>query len=526
MINRRITRRLSAVVAGLALSCAADAQPGEHIREIGTPSIQTNTTGGTTSLDFQRGALLYFDSFDRYPKSTDPIFDRFQVSLQGEANGTGGQWTAFNNEFLASLFVDGQVDQLGAPDPLPRWMGADLVESNGESIPGDLSGDFVVDTTDLGVLIGSFGQTGPNRPADLNNDGIVDTADLGIMIGVFGQTLGPFCLYQVTLVHEVIPGGAILPQPVLDASPALGEIIAVPTSQGVCGGCPGYRILSIFQTQEAYGDWKLLDAQAPTVNLADFIANSTSQACNVWGDQSVLALARTESDVNIPNCCFFSLFSPMGRQSTASPLSDIVTDVDVYLTGHQTFLWLQGFDNNLRTSWDVMLGGIALWVDPNLLPFADADGELNGFTVRQTQEVAGVAGGLFFGTVPDAISGATGKQSMLGEWFTLRMVQHANSTFELWVRDSQTTLLENTAPGSDSDGVSDDGYARLVPGGPYGPAISNLQPGVAAPDPFLVESPSLRQLQWLWGGDPSPAEDPDYVPANWFMDNIRISGPF
>ncbi len=48
----------------------------------------------------------------------------------------------------------------------------------------DLNNDGVVDTADLGILIGVFGTNSPL--ADLNDDNIVDTADLGILIGVFG----------------------------------------------------------------------------------------------------------------------------------------------------------------------------------------------------------------------------------------------------------------------------------------------------------------------------------------------------
>lgn len=51
-------------------------------------------------------------------------------------------------------------------------------------IAGDINGDGVVDTADLGILIGAFGTMG--GPADLNNDGVVDTADLGILISNFG----------------------------------------------------------------------------------------------------------------------------------------------------------------------------------------------------------------------------------------------------------------------------------------------------------------------------------------------------
>ena len=52
--------------------------------------------------------------------------------------------------------------------------------------PGDLNGDGIVDTADLGVLLGQFGTA--NSLADINGDGVVDTADLGILIGAFGTS--------------------------------------------------------------------------------------------------------------------------------------------------------------------------------------------------------------------------------------------------------------------------------------------------------------------------------------------------
>jgi len=48
----------------------------------------------------------------------------------------------------------------------------------------DINGDGIVDTADLGILLGVFGTTDPT--ADLNNDGVVDTADLGVLLGQFG----------------------------------------------------------------------------------------------------------------------------------------------------------------------------------------------------------------------------------------------------------------------------------------------------------------------------------------------------
>lgn len=51
--------------------------------------------------------------------------------------------------------------------------------------PGDINGDGVTDTADLGILIAQFGVVGPN-PGDLNGDNVTDTADLGILISNFG----------------------------------------------------------------------------------------------------------------------------------------------------------------------------------------------------------------------------------------------------------------------------------------------------------------------------------------------------
>jgi hypothetical protein len=52
-------------------------------------------------------------------------------------------------------------------------------------LPGDLNGDGLVDTADLGQLISSFGTS--SLIADINGDCTVNTADLGILIDHFGD---------------------------------------------------------------------------------------------------------------------------------------------------------------------------------------------------------------------------------------------------------------------------------------------------------------------------------------------------
>lgn len=56
-------------------------------------------------------------------------------------------------------------------------------------LPADLNADGLVDTADLGGLIGAFG--GISAFADINGDGVTDTADLGILITSFGDACSP-----------------------------------------------------------------------------------------------------------------------------------------------------------------------------------------------------------------------------------------------------------------------------------------------------------------------------------------------
>jgi len=59
----------------------------------------------------------------------------------------------------------------------------DILE--GAPDPADLSGDGVVNSTDLAVLLSMFGGSGPD--GDINRDGRIDSKDLAMLLGKFGR---------------------------------------------------------------------------------------------------------------------------------------------------------------------------------------------------------------------------------------------------------------------------------------------------------------------------------------------------
>ncbi|MCB9838539.1 MAG: hypothetical protein H6813_04305 [Phycisphaeraceae bacterium] len=114
-------------------------------------------------------------------------FDAITGQELGKLNAIGGG--AFAN-FGSAVAITGTNLFVGAAafDEVGLDAGASyLFDAAGGLVGcvGDLNGDGVIDTADLGSLIGVFGGSSP--AGDLNCDGVVDTADLGIMLGLFGS---------------------------------------------------------------------------------------------------------------------------------------------------------------------------------------------------------------------------------------------------------------------------------------------------------------------------------------------------
>lgn len=80
---------------------------------------------------------------------------------------------------LQEILLDPSLDQNGDYE-------LDNCDPLGIVCVGDINGDGLVDTQDLGILLGDFGCVGAGCAGDINNDGIVDTQDLGLLLGDFG----------------------------------------------------------------------------------------------------------------------------------------------------------------------------------------------------------------------------------------------------------------------------------------------------------------------------------------------------
>jgi hypothetical protein len=50
------------------------------------------------------------------------------------------------------------------------------------AVLGDITGDGVVDVSDILALIGSWGSCSSDCPADLNGDGVVDVSDILLLL--------------------------------------------------------------------------------------------------------------------------------------------------------------------------------------------------------------------------------------------------------------------------------------------------------------------------------------------------------
>ncbi|MCH2115672.1 MAG: PEP-CTERM sorting domain-containing protein [Pirellulales bacterium] len=79
------------------------------------------------------------------------------------------------------------IHLLAGTDPLALLDSYSMV-SEPATLEGDFNMDGVIDSLDLGILLGNFGTTGTPETGELNGTAPVDSLDLGILLGSFGAS--------------------------------------------------------------------------------------------------------------------------------------------------------------------------------------------------------------------------------------------------------------------------------------------------------------------------------------------------
>jgi hypothetical protein len=164
-------------------------------------SIAKDALGNyTSSLDLMDNAMIV-----NYPSGgTSPLPTIRDMILQGDPNvnpiwNNTGLITSVGQTYgLALGYMEASDNFAGGEE----WLPGSGVKINGSGdgivLPSqvlvratyyaDANLDGVVDSTDLSILIGGYGNTGATwDQGDFNGDGVVDSTDLSILIGAYGN---------------------------------------------------------------------------------------------------------------------------------------------------------------------------------------------------------------------------------------------------------------------------------------------------------------------------------------------------
>jgi hypothetical protein len=160
-------------------------------------------TSGTFSVSIAVAANVSYESSPQGancpPPGTTPNVNSNVADLALEVRNNGGA-TVVASSNTGGLGQGESISGLAIPSSGTYYIRVFPASTTGDvqlysmnaaytpaGCPGDTNGDNLVNFADLNLVLGNFGQSGPNVIGDVNHDGVVNFADLNIVLSFFGS---------------------------------------------------------------------------------------------------------------------------------------------------------------------------------------------------------------------------------------------------------------------------------------------------------------------------------------------------
>lgn len=180
-------------IAGVSVNGATDA---DVYRLVAPPNGTISVVAAPTGFQYLNGPQngdgscspgTVLDPLRQEDLTIEILGSSGAVILTRNVSGLGGAETldGFSVGALGTFYV--RVRAVGGTGAAQAYTVTFTLGDMG--LTGDLNHDGCVNSTDLGILLGSWGGTAST--ADLNGDGVVNSVDLAALLGAWGQGCGP-----------------------------------------------------------------------------------------------------------------------------------------------------------------------------------------------------------------------------------------------------------------------------------------------------------------------------------------------
>ena len=174
--NVRSLNNTAIFVANWRKSVVGNPAPESFDLNLPVPGAVAVSTGASFNWNVAFYANSYELTVSKNSDLSDPVV--VQTGINGSSHALQPGTLQFFTEYYWSVKAIG--------------FGGETVANQGvlsfrTRSQADINGDGVVNFSDLGIMLGQFGQVNSGLAGDINGDGRVDFDDLAILLGTFGQ---------------------------------------------------------------------------------------------------------------------------------------------------------------------------------------------------------------------------------------------------------------------------------------------------------------------------------------------------